>query len=224
MVFAGFSLADSLVFKTREAWQGINRRSYPFAMQRPRQNNLSLGYITGQVRHRMRLVVFRHGQNRDHRDRAFLSFDSACPFINSSKVGIEITGITPSARHFLSRCADFTKCFAVVGHVVQDNQNVHVLLECQILSGSQSKSRRGYSLDGGVVREIDKHNRSFNCTGFGQVVDKELGSLECNTHRCKNHGELLTFATDRCLAGELGGHIIVRQTRTGKDGQLLASH
>ena len=48
----------------------------------------------------MGLVVFRHGQNGDHGDRARLAQFTARALIQRGKVRVKITGIAAASRHF----------------------------------------------------------------------------------------------------------------------------
>ena len=88
MIFTGFAFADTFVFQTRKRWKNIDWRFNALAEQLIRKNNLSFGDVAGKVRDRVRLVVFRHRQNRNHRNRARAAFLSARAFIHRRKVGI----------------------------------------------------------------------------------------------------------------------------------------
>ncbi len=101
---------------------------------------------------------------------------------------------------------------------------MHVLFEGQILRRRQCHTRRGNSFNRRVIGQIDKQHRPLNGAGVGQVVNKELGGLKGNAHHSEDNRKRLAFSANRCLPCQLGGHLIMRQTRTGEDGQFLAAN
>ena len=160
MIFPCLARADSLVFQTGKGRQNVDGRIDAFFIKFTRQDDLPFRDISGKVGDRMRFVVFRHGQNGDLRDRSALSLYPAGTFVHGRKVGIQISGVTPSTRNFLSRSGNFAKRFAVIGDIGDDNQNVHAEVICQIFRRSERHFRRGDTLDGGVVRQVGKQNGS----------------------------------------------------------------
>jgi len=79
---------------------------------------------------------------------------------------------------------------------------MHIQLKRQIFRSGKRKSRRRYPFNCGVIRKIDKHNRTLNSTGLVQVVDEELGRFKRNPHCRKYNCKLLRLLSqNRCLPG-----------------------
>ncbi|MBA7702750.1 hypothetical protein ES703_111521 [subsurface metagenome] len=100
---------------------------------------------------------------------------------------------------------------------------MHIQLEGEVFGGGEGESGRGYPFDGGVVCKIEEHNRPLDSSGFPEVIDKELGGFESNSHCRKDDGEFLALTQNGSLAGKLSGYPVVGQTGTGEYGQFLAS-
>ena len=73
MILASLTAPDSLVFKTGQRRQHIYGRINAFFIKVARKNNLSFGDISRKVGNRMRLIVLRHRQNGNLRNRALFS-------------------------------------------------------------------------------------------------------------------------------------------------------
>ena len=100
---------------------------------------------------------------------------------------------------------------------------MHVLLECQVLSGGQRHLRGGDTLDSRVVCQVHEHDGTVDRAGLGEVLDEEVRFLKGDTDCGKDNGEFIVGVENLCLTGDLRGQFGVRQTGTGKDWQLLAA-
>ena len=119
-------------------------------------------------------IVFRHGQNGDLRNASLTAFNTSGALINLREVGVEITRIAAASRHFFAGCRNFTQGIRVVGHIRHDDEDVHVLLESQILGCGQSHTRGGNTLNRRVVRQVDEEHRTVDGPGFTEVIHEEL--------------------------------------------------
>ena len=98
------------------------------------------------------LVVFRHGKDRNLRDRAGLPLDSSRSLVQGGKIRIEVTGIPPAFRVSLCVDADTSrKRFTIVRHIREDDEDVHPEVESEILRSRQGQPGGDDALDRGVV-------------------------------------------------------------------------
>ncbi len=167
----------------------------------------------------MSLVVFGHGQNGNHGDGALLAQLTTGTLVHGSQVGVQIAGIAAAAGDFLLSSGDLTQSLGVVGDIGQDDQNVHILLEGQILSGGQSHTGSCDTLDSGVIGQVGKQHGTVNSAGTGELLDEEVGLFEGDTDCSEDDGKVSAFVAQHLgLTGNLSGQIVVRQTGTGEDG------
>ena len=124
----------------------------------------------------------------------------------------------------LTSSGNLTKSLCVVGNIGQDNQNVHVLLECQVLSSSQSHTRSGNTLDRRVVCKVHEHNGTVDSAGLGKVLDEEVSFFEGDTDSSEYYSELIVCVEYLCLTSNLCSQFCMRQTGTGEDRQLLTTN
>ena len=171
----------------------------------------------------MRLVVFRHGQDRDHRDRALLAETAAGAFIQRCKVGVEVAGVAAAAGDFLLRSGNLAQRLGVVRDIGQDDKHLHIFLEGQILGGGQRHTRRCNTLDSRVVGEVREHDRAVDGAGAAELLNEVLGFLEGDADRGKDNREVFTVAQHSCLTRDLRGQRCMRQAGRGEDRQLLAA-
>ncbi|MPM66322.1 hypothetical protein SDC9_113229 [bioreactor metagenome] len=172
----------------------------------------------------MRYVVFRHGENRNHRDGTRVATDSARSFIHAGKVGIQIAGVAAPSGDFFSGSGDFAKGFCVIRNVRDDNQHVHAKLICQIFRCGDRHARGRDAFDGGIIREIDKRNRLFNCARLSKIADEEIRFFKRDADRGKHDGEILIRAKHPCLARNLRGEVSMRQAGAGEHRQFLSAN
>ena len=70
MVLTGLALSDARVHEPAQRRQDVDRRVDATPLELPREHDLSLGDVAGQVRDRMRDVVVGHGENHQLGHRA----------------------------------------------------------------------------------------------------------------------------------------------------------
>ena len=87
----------------------------------------------------MRLVVLRHGEDRDLGDGAHLALQTASALVHRREVRVEVTGIAAAAGDLLARRGDLAQGFAVVREVRQDDHDVHTTLERQVAERSEER-------------------------------------------------------------------------------------
>ena len=171
----------------------------------------------------MGLVVFGHGQDRDHGDRAGLADTAAGALIERGQVGVQVAGVAAAARNFLLRRGDLTQSLSVVGDIGQDDQHLHVLFKGQVLGRGQRHTRSGDTLDGGVVGKVREHDRAVNGSGAAELLNEVLGFLERDADGSEDDGEILVVAQHLRLTRDLRGQRGVRQAGRREDRQLLAA-
>ena len=140
----------------------------------------------------MGLVIFRHGQDRDHGNTSLFTLLPSGSFIHSSQVCIHISRISTASRHFFTGCGNLTESVCIVGDICQDNQYMHILFKGQILRSSQSHLRSGNTLNCRVVGQIDEKHGSVNSSGFLETFCKEVSFLESNAQSCKYYSEVFS--------------------------------
>src|SRR5450830_1848531 len=169
----------------------------------------------------MRLVVFRHSQDWQLSDRPLLALDATSSLVNCGQICIEVSRIATSARYLFPSCRDLTQSFTVIGHIGKDDQNVHSEFESQIFGSGQCKTRSRYALDDRIICQVHEQNRLVDCTTLAKIRYKIVGFLECDAHRAKNDGELVSSGKHPSLPGNMRGDLGVRKTTARKDRQLL---
>ena len=172
----------------------------------------------------MGLVIFRHGQDRDHGDTSDLASLTACAFIHLSQVSVHVSGVSASSGNLFFRSGDLTESVRVVCNIGQDNQYVHIFFKRQVLCCRQRHTGRGDTFYRRVIRQVDKQYGTVNGSCFLKGFYEEVGLFKCNTHCREYNGEVLVFAKYLCLSCDLRRQLIVRQTGTGEDRQLLSTY
>src|SRR5699024_11158413 len=112
----------------------------------------------------------------------------------------------------------------VVCNISKDYQYVHILLKRQILCRRQRHTRRGDTLYRRVICQVDKQYGTVNGASLLEGFYEEVGLFKCNTHCREYNGEVLIFAKYLRLSCNLRRQLIVGQTGTGEDRQLLSSN
>ena len=100
---------------------------------------------------------------------------------------------------------------------------MHILLKRQILRGGQRHTRRGDTLDGGVVRKVGEYDRAVDGAGAAELLNEVFGFLERDADGGEHDSEVLTVAEHLRLTRDLRGERRVGQSGAGEDGQLLAA-
>ena len=224
MILARAALADTLLHQPRQRRQHVDRRFQALAVQRAAQDHLSLGDVPGQVGDRVGLVILRHAQNRHLGDRPALALDAPRPFVDQRQVGVHVAGIGAPARHLLACRRDLAQRVAVVGHVGEDHQYVHVAVERQVLRRGEGHARDRDALDHRVVGQVDEQHGPLDGSGAPKILHEEVGFLEGDAHRREHHRERLLAVQRPRLARDLRRQLGVRQSGPRKNRQLLAAH
>ena len=195
------------------------------SVQRAGHDDLPFGDVAGQVGNRVGLVVFGHRQDRHQGDGALLALDAAGALVDRRQVGVQVAGIAAPAGHFLAGGGDLAQRLAVVGHVGQDDQHVHVQLEGQVLGGGQGHARRGDALDGRVVGQVDEQDRALDGARCARksLMKKSASSkvMPMAANTTANVSPACSTLAWRAIWAASRG---VRQTGAGEDRQLLAAH
>ena len=172
----------------------------------------------------MRLVILRHGQNRNHRDTSVLSILTSGTLIKSRQVGVHVSRISTTSRNLFTCGRYLTKSIGVVGDISQDNQYVHIFLKSKELCCSQCHTWCGNTLYSRVICQVYKQNSSVDRSCLFEGLNEEVGFLEGDTHRCKYNGELLVCAAYSCLSRNLSCQLCMRQTGCREDRKLLTTN
>ena len=86
------------------------------------------------------------------------------------------------------RLGDHTQGVGIVCDVRHDDQHVHALVKGQILRGCKAHSRRCDTLNGGVVCQVNEHDRTVDCAALLEGIDKKVRLLEhegCDMNKFK---------------------------------------
>jgi len=140
---------DAVFHQPGERRQAGNGRIDSLVEKRPLQNDLPFGDVAGQIGNGMGNVVAGHRQDRHLRNGSLAPFQPSGALIDGGQIAVQIAGIAFARRNLAARTGQLPERFAVIGHVGQDDQNVHSLLEGQILGQRQSRARGHQPLDGG---------------------------------------------------------------------------
>ena len=198
---------------------GIDRATVQLA----RKHDLALGDVAGEVGDRVRDVVVGHRQDRQLRDRALAALDAAGTLVDGREVGVHVAGIAAATRDLFARGRDLAQRLAVVRHVREDDEHLHVLLEREVLGDGQRAARREQPLDRGVVGEVQEEDDSLERAGLLELLHEEARLAVRDAHRAEDDGELLAGLDPR-LADDLSGELVGRKARAREDRQLLAAH
>ena len=171
----------------------------------------------------MGFIVLRHGENRDECDTALRILTASGALIHPGQVRVHVTRITTAARHFLTCSGNLTQRFRVVCDIRDDDEYVHALVKRQVFRGGERHTRRGNTLNGGVVCEVHKHDRTVDRTGAAEVVDEEVRLFKCDADCGENDSKLAGIVENLCLTRDLRGKVGMRQAGPGEDRQLLST-
>ena len=188
------------------------------------KDDLSFRDISGKVGDRMSLIIFRHGQDRDHGNGTGVPEPSSGTFIHRCKVGIKISGISASSGNFFLGGGNLTQRLCIVRDIRQDDQNVHSLIKCEIFCSRQRHTRCRDTLYGRIVCQVCENDGTVDRAGTPEIPDKEFGLLKCNTDRGEYYGEVLSVAQYPCLPRDLRRQVRMGKTGSRKDRKLLSSY
>ena len=171
----------------------------------------------------MRDVLFRHGQDRDHRNGALVVTDTSRAFIHRCKVGVHIAGIAAASRDFLTRCGHLAERFRIVRDIRDDNEHVHPEVIRKILCRGNRHTGCCDTLDRRIVRKVDKRDCTLDGAGLAEIADEEVCFFKRNADSGKHDRKFLVGAEHLCLTRDLRGEVCVRQTGSGEHRQLLSA-
>ena len=223
MVLPGLAGADPDAHQPREGGKDVDRRVDAAAEEVAREDDLPLGDVAGQVGDRVGDVVVGHGQDRDLGDRAAPPLDPPGALVERREVRVHVARVAAPARHLLAGGRDLAKGLAVVGHVGQDHEHVHVVLVGEVLGRREGAPRGGDPLDGRVVGEVQEEDHALERAGLLELPGEEGGLLPGDPHRGEDDGEGALLLEDPALPGDLGREPVRGQPRAREDRQLLAA-
>ena len=171
----------------------------------------------------MGLIVFRHGENRDHGDGTFFAHLPSGTLVHRSKVGIKISGITATAGNLLFSSGDFPQCLGIVGDIGENDQHMHSEIKGKIFGSGECHARRGDTLDCRVICQIGEQHGAVNGAGAAELIDKEFGFLIGDADRSKYNCKVAFPVQHPRLTCDLCSELCMRQTGAGEDRQLLSS-
>ena len=224
VVLARAALADAVVHQPGKAAQRSNRRVEPQPVQLAAEQNLSFRDVACQVGDGVRDIVVGHRQDWQLRDRPLAVMNTPGAFVNRGQVGVHVARVAAAAGDLFAGSADFAQTFAIVCHIAEDDQHLHIHFKGKEFSGRQGDARRDEALDGGVVGQIEEHHRAGQRPRGLELVDEERRLALGDAHGREHDGELLLAAQDLGLPGDLRGNLVVRQSRAAKDGKFLSPH
>src|SRR5208337_442510 len=163
------------------------------------------------------------GQDRDLGDRALLSLDHAGTLVEVCEIRIHVSRVATAAGHFLTGGTDLAERFTIVGHIRQDDEHVHTELESKVFGSGEGETGSDDTLDGRVIRKVEEDNRPLQRTGALEVLHEVVRFFLGDTHGSEDYREVLGRAGHFCLAGNLQRNIVVRETCTREDRELLAT-
>ena len=154
----------------------------------------------------------------------FAALDATGALVDGREVGVEVAGVAAAAGDFLARGGDLAQRLAVVGHVGEDDEHVHVALERQVLGGGERHARGRDALDGRVVGEVEEEHRALDGRGacgtrsMKKSASSKVMPIAANTTANSPSSLSPTFVglvaarEHGRLARDLRGELVVRQT------------
>ena len=145
-------------------------------------------------------------------------------FKNLRQVGIEIAGISLAPGHFIAPGRDFPQRFRVVGHVGHQHQNLVTVLEREKLRQAQRDAGRNHPFERRFVGEIQEYGGSRKQPRFFESLLEICRGIVRNAERHKYHREGFGPFGNPRLQSDLSGQLIVRESRSREDRELLPAH
>jgi len=183
-------LLNSLLHESGKGRQHVDGRIDLLVVELSVDEDLSLSDVAGQIGNGMGDIVVGHGENRNLGDGTVSAVHSTGSLVDGRQIGIEITGVGSSTRHFFSSSRHLSQRVSIGAHIGHDNQHVKFLFIGQILGGSQGKSRSDNSLNRGIVGQVQEKHHSLHGTVLLEIGSEESGHLHVDTHGGKHHTEI----------------------------------
>eukprot|EP01084_Bolivina_argentea_P071534 130022_1 len=171
-------------------------------------------------------VVVGHRQDGDLGDGAGAANHTTGTLVDASQIGVHVTGETTTAGHLLTGGGHLTQGIGVGRHVGQDDQHVLTAIVGQVLGGGQGQTGGHDTLNGGIVGQVQEEHGLLHGTVLLELATEETGSLLVDTHSGEDDAEILLLALlldQTGLAHNLGGDLVMGETGTGEEGDLLAT-
>ena len=155
----------------------------------------------------MCFIIFRHRQNRDHRNTSVLTVLSSCSFINRSQICIHISRISAASRNFLTSSRHFTESIRIICNVCQNNEYMHLFFKGKILCCCKRHLRSCDTFDRRIICKVNKQNCSVKRSCFHE----EVRLFKRNTHSGKHYGKVFICSKHLSLSCDLSRKLRVRQ-------------
>ena len=101
---------------------------------------------------------------------------------------------------------------------------MYVVFKSQKLGQAQRNARGDDAFHGRIIGQVQEERCLAQRPTLYKRVLEEIGSVVGDAQGDKDDGKLSLSFGDLSLARNLGGQFVVRQTRSGKDGQLLPTY
>lgn len=107
---------------------------------------------------------------------------------------------------------------------------MELLLVGEVLGGGESQSGRDNTLDGRVISQVHEEADAVHGAVDLEVLLEEAGGLKVDTHGSEDDAEILGVVVEHILAldevglaTDLGTDLVVGQTGSGEERDLLAT-
>jgi hypothetical protein len=166
-------------------------------------NNVSFNIARREKLH----TVVWHRQNRNLGDRSVAALDTAGALVDGRQIGVHVTWVSTSSRHFFSGGGNLTQRIAVGRQICENDQDMLFELVCVVLGGGEGKAgsddtfdavpcqlyslvvRRFYSRR--VVRQIQEQGDALHAAVLLKVSCEEATRFQIDTHCTKDDGEIV---------------------------------
>ena len=230
VILSGHAITDGSLHESRQGGQDVDGRVDASLVHVSVNVDLTLSDVSSKIWDGVSDVVVRHCQDGDLGDGTELALDSTGSLVDGRQIGVHVTGVSSSSWHLLSGGGDLSQGVGVRGHIGENGQHVHLLLVSEMLGGGQSQSGGDDTLDGGVVSVIHEEHDSVHGAVDLEVGSEESSDLHVDSHSGEHNGEVFVgvikdvLALDeRGLSADLGSDLVMRESGSGEEGDLLSS-
>jgi len=213
--------ADPQVHEPGEGGEDVDRWVDSLPVEFTGDDELTLGDVAREVGDGVGDIVAGHGKDGELGDGALDPVDEPCPLVDRCKVGVHVAGVSTPAGDLLAGRPDLPEGLAVVGHVRQDDENVHREFEGKVLRGGEGESRGDDPFHGRVVGEVEEDHGTLEGTRPLEICHEMVCLLLRDPHRGEDHGKGLLGPEHLGLAGDLEGDVVVGEACAREDRELL---
>ena len=178
----------------------------------------------------MRNIIVRHRQNGQLSNRPIPPHNASSPLVNRRQIGIHITRIPTPSRDLLPRRRNLTQRIGIRTHIRQNHQHMQIPLIRQILRRRKRKPWRNNTLNGGIVRQVQKQGGTLHRSTLLEITAEESCRFHVHSHGTKDNGKVLLVGVEGVLeldegglSGDLGSHFVVWEAGGGEDGDFLTT-